>query len=426
MADAQGIGAFIRSRRERTGLSLSALARTSGISKSTLSTWERSLRQPCLPELDAVLEALQSSSEERVAALLLIDAPRARRALDDERAGFRPSLMAALRARIGMDQADLAAVLGVRQSSVSRWERGENEPSEELLRRFARIAGATLSEWKALTRPAPYGDGTTLDELEARFWRVSFDAPMPKDVEFLLLRRSLARAEGAQGRRLRARVAIRHTQCLAECGRTREAISAALDANALGRKERLDDGALLPAIIAEASVTRSPDRALRVLSVMSDKIDDPVLRAWLADERGHHLVRAGHGEEGAASVRQAMAIARAEARPNEQYLRSRGAARAFVTLGLLDEAARALEFERPPDLLPTTLDHVVRYEFAQAVHDEDSAARHYAAASTCAREEGRLLGFILSGTPEPLIPPDYSDSSASDTASFQSFAYPSA
>jgi len=370
---------------------------------------------------------LAISSEDRVAALALIDAPRARRALEDASKGFRPSLMAALRARVGLDQSELATLLGVRQSSVSRWERGENEPSEELLGRFAQVAGATPSEWKALTRPAPYGEGATLDELEDRFWRVSFDAPMPKDVEFLLLRRSLVRVEGAQGRRLRARVAIRHTQCLAECGRAREAISAALDAIALGRKEGMDDGALLPAAIAEAAATRSPDRALRVLAATSGGVDDPVLRAWLADERGRHLVRAGHGEEGAASVREAMAIARAEARPNEQYLRSRGAARAFVGLGLIDEAARALEFARPPDLAPTTLDHVVRYEFAQAIRDEEAATRHYAEAFASAQEEGRLLGFILTGSSEPSPePPTYGDSRASDTASFQSFAYPSA
>ena len=122
-----------------------------------------------------------------------------------------------------------------------------------------------------------------------------------------------------------------------------------------------------------------------------------------------------------------MAIARAEARPNEQYLRSRGAARTFVSLGLLDEAARALEFKCPPDLLPTTMDHVVRYEFAHAMHDEDLATQYYRAASASARKEGRLLRFILSGTPGPsTVPRGYFDSSASDTASFQSFAYPSA
>jgi transcriptional regulator with XRE-family HTH domain len=72
---------LLRRWRAQRGVSLSALARHAGIAKGTLSGWEGGLHWPRLPELDAVLTALEVSPTERREALALIGAPRAERSL---------------------------------------------------------------------------------------------------------------------------------------------------------------------------------------------------------------------------------------------------------------------------------------------------------------------------------------------------------
>lgn len=48
------------------------------------------------------------------------------------------------RNRAGLTQAELGRRVGVPQSSISRWERGEVEPSLETLRRLIRACGLEL------------------------------------------------------------------------------------------------------------------------------------------------------------------------------------------------------------------------------------------------------------------------------------------
>src|SRR5262245_18276509 len=71
----------LRDWRAQRGLSLSGLAVCAGLAKATLSGWERGLHQPRLVELEALFTALDVPLPERQAAVALIDAPRARRAL---------------------------------------------------------------------------------------------------------------------------------------------------------------------------------------------------------------------------------------------------------------------------------------------------------------------------------------------------------
>jgi DNA-binding transcriptional regulator YiaG len=63
--------------------------------------------------------------------------------------GEQGSLAAAIhqaRKRAGMSQVELAELLGIRQSSVSQWERGATEPSThnllDLMRRLPGLAAA--------------------------------------------------------------------------------------------------------------------------------------------------------------------------------------------------------------------------------------------------------------------------------------------
>src|SRR5580700_2505222 len=78
---AAGIGTFLRQLRTDKRISLSQLARSAALAERTLRNWESELYQPRLPELEAVLTALDASEAHQVEALTLIDAPRGVRAL---------------------------------------------------------------------------------------------------------------------------------------------------------------------------------------------------------------------------------------------------------------------------------------------------------------------------------------------------------
>lgn len=68
---AEAVGVLLRDLR----LSVRQVAERAGIGKSTVSYWEAGSFQPRLPELDAVLHALDASPAERARALALVDAP---------------------------------------------------------------------------------------------------------------------------------------------------------------------------------------------------------------------------------------------------------------------------------------------------------------------------------------------------------------
>jgi transcriptional regulator with XRE-family HTH domain len=53
----------------------------------------------------------------------------------------------ALRARLGIDQKELSARIGVDQSTVSKYERGVQEPKREPSMKLAELAGVPFGEW---------------------------------------------------------------------------------------------------------------------------------------------------------------------------------------------------------------------------------------------------------------------------------------
>jgi transcriptional regulator with XRE-family HTH domain len=55
----------------------------------------------------------------------------------------------AARRRAGLSQAELAAALGVRQSSVSQWERGSTRPSTDHLLALTSVLHTTLLDFSA-------------------------------------------------------------------------------------------------------------------------------------------------------------------------------------------------------------------------------------------------------------------------------------
>lgn len=56
----------------------------------------------------------------------------------------------ALRAKLGVDQEGLASLVGVAQSTVSRWEEGAT-PGPERIKRMAELAGVTVDEFMSVS-----------------------------------------------------------------------------------------------------------------------------------------------------------------------------------------------------------------------------------------------------------------------------------
>src|SRR5690349_1048851 len=127
---------LLRDWRVARQISLEQLAARAGVAKSTVSTWETGTHRPRLVELTAVLAALGVSAAQREQALALIRAPRAVRQLRGELAdaggvgsGAGPGavsgeLLRAMRGRRRLTLEQVAAGLGVRPSTICRWERG--------------------------------------------------------------------------------------------------------------------------------------------------------------------------------------------------------------------------------------------------------------------------------------------------------------
>ena len=71
------MGSFLRSLRERRGLSLDqvaeAMGRPHGVFSQSIGAWERGVRKPYAHQLAGLLSALDASDEERVEALRLAE-----------------------------------------------------------------------------------------------------------------------------------------------------------------------------------------------------------------------------------------------------------------------------------------------------------------------------------------------------------------
>jgi transcriptional regulator with XRE-family HTH domain len=181
----QQLGELLRGWRRRRGLSLGALAAQAGVAKGTLSGWERGLHAPRLPELEAVLTALEVPLAQRPAALALIDAPRGRRSLITPAAAVSPSLEAAaqpvpghllqaLRLRRGLTLESAAREAGISRFAISRWERSTLIPSSVHLWKLLDLLDArpeerfALMSGQRLLLPLAGGSPPPLELLERR------------------------------------------------------------------------------------------------------------------------------------------------------------------------------------------------------------------------------------------------------------------
>jgi transcriptional regulator with XRE-family HTH domain len=151
--------------RSARGWTLGALARAAGVDKSAISRWEAGKRQPRMPELEAVLKALNATDAQRALLFSRITAPRAVRSTRQTAVGMGLSappttgdLLRAMRGRIDWSEDHLAARLGVDRTTIAHWENGDRLPGRQRIQALCIALGASAEEAVALaTRRISHG-----------------------------------------------------------------------------------------------------------------------------------------------------------------------------------------------------------------------------------------------------------------------------
>lgn len=159
---ASELGQLLRRLRTTHGWTLAQAAQASGISRVTLNRWEIGKHFPRLPELEALLTALNASPVQRRDALSFLSAPRAQALVREDIARFAqesglsamPSggdLLRAMRLRQGFSLEQVATHLGISTRTLRFWEKAEVWPSVAQLHVLCHYLGAEEPEIIALT-----------------------------------------------------------------------------------------------------------------------------------------------------------------------------------------------------------------------------------------------------------------------------------
>lgn len=140
--------------RQSRSLGLREVARRAQISPAALSRWESGKRLPAIPELSAVLTALEATNAQKRAIFERIHAPRgvqAVRSLSQTPASAYATytgadLLWAMRQRKNWTQAQTAEATHVSQAQIAAWETGEAWPQTDALHRLCFALGALPEE----------------------------------------------------------------------------------------------------------------------------------------------------------------------------------------------------------------------------------------------------------------------------------------
>jgi len=142
------------------GVSIRQITASADISPSTVSRWESGTTQPSTHELNALLDALEASQQERQRAWELLNAPRSLRHLRESTQSGAYSrlpampvageLLKSLRLRRGWTLQQTACHLQISPATLSRWERSETWPSTEQLHHLCYALHARAEELIAL------------------------------------------------------------------------------------------------------------------------------------------------------------------------------------------------------------------------------------------------------------------------------------
>jgi transcriptional regulator with XRE-family HTH domain len=372
------LGTLLRQWRAERRLSLSALAVRAGVSKGTLSGWETGAHQPCMPEFLAVLGALGASHDQRVRALVHVDAPRARQALSAALGtilGVKSAaipvpgrLLRALRCRRRLSLSQVARVIGVRPSTISRWERSESAPSSERLEALLDLLGARREERAALVSGQALRSLLSFEEpaapddlarhLEEIRCRVLAGRRALVDLEFLSWEIALwpLAARSAAARELLMRGWSEYARWLSWEDRRREAsIYAERVLDRVRAAGRVPSGSLVTVwgsvhvsglVMGRSGTRGAPGRAVEWLQSWLDVTRGTPCEVALYRDVSDHLNRDGRREAALACALQAYGMAEQLEDPDALRLCRSVHASVLLSAG---EARKVLPLLIPPD-----------------------------------------------------------------------------
>ena len=293
----------MRRLRQSRGLSLGETARKAGISKASLRDWESDRHAPPASALESALIALDADSR-TVARLLVQTGSRGAREILSHSPWGAPvdlgQVLRAMRGRHGGAQADVARAIGVRQSTLAKWEAGDARPAPETLERTLALLNATPEEADALRRVASIDGGAArTPDVVRRLDEIVHHRPLPlRDVLLLGLESELwsrAMREPAADAALAHTIAVRAQQALLR-GTWREIGPHMERAIPLARSTN-DQDVLAPGIYALNWVRQrhggDPLGAAHSLGRWSARMRSPVLCDWLRTSQALALVRGG-------------------------------------------------------------------------------------------------------------------------------------
>jgi transcriptional regulator with XRE-family HTH domain len=363
-----GIGTFLKELRTSRQMSLNRLAERAQLSKRTLSYWEAGTYQPCLPELEALLTALDATQEQREQAFALVNAPRATRRLRaDSRAlwleaelGPMPSggdLLRAMRYRFHLYLEEVAEDLHVSAGTVSRWEQGKVVPSVENLAALLSLLRAHPQEQAALRDGFPFlrsplkARATFCEALRVHFLAFLLQAYARRsdplhDLCFLTLAATAwpMAARGKAGRELLADIYAHYAAYLADLHRFGEArLYAQRALDFLEDKSTPESYYVRAAIVcAQAQVFCGPkptlERGLELLRLWLPATPQIDFQSWILEDMAIYLSLVGELGAALELSRQACQIVEDKVDPIELRLRQLGLARLQLQAGLAEQA----------------------------------------------------------------------------------------
>jgi transcriptional regulator with XRE-family HTH domain len=333
-----------------------------------------------MPELDAVLDALDCSDDQRCEAYSRINAPRAVARLretvppvhpaPDSDVGWFPSsgdLLRSLRLRRGLPLERVAEVLKVRACTVSRWENSRSAPDHACLESYCTLLGAEPEERQALRHlflrlPQTQSVALPLDTLECSLEQLRQDAVGGRghlmELRFLSLEAQLWQRTPRcpASRRLQAITHTWHAQWLLWNERRPEAGQTARRAlDIVETSERPEPFWFRAVSVYAAYLASSMKRAalVRGAEFVQDWLPAarrPEPEAWMRHTIASYAVRAGATEYALEMVSRASdAIARSE-RATAVRIASWDSAAILVRVGRYDEACALLAPDDPRDV----------------------------------------------------------------------------
>jgi transcriptional regulator with XRE-family HTH domain len=370
--DHNRFGLYLQQIRKSRKAGIAPTARVAGLHRSTLHRWEKGESLPCLSELEAVLTALEATSQQKRQALALMDAPRAQAQvrqrinriaehLDIETLPHGGDLLRAMRIRRGWTLEDAASRISVSARTLRRWEQGSIWPPLPQLHTLCFVFKAEEEEMIALTcghlrfthSREPADRLLTPEALEHRLWAI--DAYREHgtykllELELLSLKRQAWRLapHQARGRYLLALAHYIHARhhhawgSVQESGRLANLAMWPLAETVEGEPYALYAAVIAARVANYEGMRPSPQRAVEILRPWLPLKRWKAHAGWARSEMAAFLCQCGNVDAGLAMSEEALQIA---SEMDPIYQMRRHLSHVDIVLLFAHKPAQALEF----------------------------------------------------------------------------------